>query len=273
MLIKLLKYEFKATARVYGGMYLALLAVAGLLGFGIHRQDLGGLRSGELFFELMFVLYSVLVLALVVVTVITVIQRFTKNLLGREGYLMHTLPVTESELVASKFLSSAVWLLVSAVVGTVSLGIVVVLSTDLGAIDWSGFWKDVAELKRSMEFNILGTVVWTGLLCYARVLCTILCIYAACMVGHLVPSHPGIVSVAAFFFLSWAQGKLETLLDAGGMVRILMGPTAGNVSGMVWLEGGTGTFFAVSFAITAAFGVVYFLLTTWLMKKKLNLND
>ena len=31
MLKKLLKYEFKATARTYGGMYLALLAASVLL--------------------------------------------------------------------------------------------------------------------------------------------------------------------------------------------------------------------------------------------------
>lgn len=31
-------------------------------------------------------------------------------------------------------------------------------------------------------------------------------------------------------------------------------------------------FFAASFAITAAFGAVYFILTCWLMKNKLNLE-
>ena len=33
---------------------------------------------------------------------------------------MHTLPVTEAQLVGSKLISSAVWLLASAVVGVVS---------------------------------------------------------------------------------------------------------------------------------------------------------
>jgi len=32
MLSKLLKYEFKATGRIYGGLYLAILAAAALLG-------------------------------------------------------------------------------------------------------------------------------------------------------------------------------------------------------------------------------------------------
>lgn len=36
MLKNLLKYEFRATARTYGGIYLALLAAAGLIGFSFR---------------------------------------------------------------------------------------------------------------------------------------------------------------------------------------------------------------------------------------------
>lgn len=107
MLKNLLKYEFRATARTYGGIYLALLAAAGLIGFSL-RGDRVAAQSHV--FEIGVTIYSLLVMALVIVTIVTVIQRFTKNLLGREGYLMHTLPVTEAQLVGSKLISSAVWL-------------------------------------------------------------------------------------------------------------------------------------------------------------------
>ena len=39
MLKKLLKYEFKATARTYGGMYLALLAASVLFGGSVWRSS------------------------------------------------------------------------------------------------------------------------------------------------------------------------------------------------------------------------------------------
>ena len=40
MLSKLLKYEFKATGRIYGGLYLAILAAAALLGLSlIHISE------------------------------------------------------------------------------------------------------------------------------------------------------------------------------------------------------------------------------------------
>lgn len=257
MLKNLLKYEFRATARTYGGIYLALLAAAGLIGFSL-RGDRAAAQSHV--FEIGVTIYSLLVMALVIVTIVTVIQRFTKNLLGREGYLMHTLPVTEAQLVGSKLISSAVWLLASAVVGVVSLVVMFCVGADFTNLNFSNLWDDWAALRTSFEGDLLAILLWTALLCYARMLCTMLCIYAACMVGHLFRAHNGVASVGAFFLMSWGQGRVENLLNAGGTI---VGEAA-NHSTLI--------FFAASFAITAVFGAVYFILTCWLMKNKLNLE-
>ena len=268
MLKNLLKYEFRATARTYGGIYLALLFVAGLLGFTFRvENDFTESRV----FDVLFTLYDLLAVALVVVTIITVIHRFTRNLLGREGYLMHTLPVTEAQLVGSKLISSAVWLLASAVVGVVSLVVMFCVGADFTKLDLSNLLDDWAALRTSFEGDLLAILLWTALLCYARMLCTMLCIYAACMVGHLFRAHNGVASVGAFFLMSWGQGRVENLLNAGGFVRILMG-SAGDTIVSEAANHSTLIFFAASFAITAVFGAVYFILTCWLMKNKLNLE-
>lgn len=268
MLKNLLKYEFRATARTYGTIYLALLFVAGLLGFTFRvENDFTESRV----FDVLFTLYDLLAVALVVVTIITVIHRFTRNLLGREGYLMHTLPVTEAQLVGSKLISSAVWLLASAVVGVVSLVVMFCVGADFTQLDLSNLLDDWAALRTSFEGDLLAILLWTALLCYARMLCTMLCIYAACMVGHLFRAHNGVASVGAFFLMSWGQGRVENLLNAGGFVRILMG-SAGDTIVSEAANHSTLIFFAASFAITAVFGAVYFILTCWLMKNKLNLE-
>lgn len=268
MLTKLLKYEFKATARTYGTIYLALLFVAGLLGFTFRvENDFTESRV----FDVLFTLYDLLAVALVVVTIITVIHRFTRNLLGREGYLMHTLPVTEAQLVGSKLISSAVWLLASAVVGVVSLVVMFCVGADFTQLDLSNLLDDWAALRTSFEGDLLAILFWTALLCYVRTLCTMLCIYAACMVGHLFRAHNGVASVGAFFLMSWGQGRVENLLNAGGFVRILMGSAGGTIVSEA-ANHSTLIFFAASFAITAVFGAVYFILTCWLMKNKLNLE-
>ena len=270
MLKNLLKYEFKATTRTYGTIYFALLAVAGLIGF-TFRVDDHIIVTGSNAFDVLVTVYMLLVLALVAVTIVTVIQRFTKNLLGREGYLMHTLPVTEAQLVGSKLISSAAWLLASALVGVASIVVMLCVGVDFTKLNLSNLLDDWTALWTSFEGNILAILFWTALLCYARVLCTILCIYLSCMVGHQVPRHRSMVSVVAFFLLSWVQGRVENLLGSGGFVRILMGPT-GDIAVSSYANHSTVIFFAASFAITAVFGAVYFVLTSWLMKNKLNLE-
>ena len=92
MLKNLLKYEFKATARTYGGRYLALLGVSVLFSLSLR----GGMRiESDLYASYIAVLslvYTAVLVGVVVSTVMTIVQRFSRNLLGREGYLMHTLP-------------------------------------------------------------------------------------------------------------------------------------------------------------------------------------
>ena len=117
MLKQLLKYEFKATGRTYGGLYLALVALAVLSGFSLRSS------SKDDFASLLLFAYMVVAVAVAVVSVMTIVTRFTRNLLGREGYLMHTLPVTESQLILSKLISSVVWMLCSSIVGIFSFAV------------------------------------------------------------------------------------------------------------------------------------------------------
>ena len=145
------------------------------------------------------------------------------------------------------------------------------VGADFTQLDLSNLLDDWAALRTSFEGDLLAILLWTALLCYARMLCTMLCIYAACMVGHLFRAHNGVASVGAFFLMSWGQGRVENLLNAGGFVRILMGSVGDTIVSEA-ANHSTLIFFAASFAITAVFGAVYFILTCWLMKNKLNLE-
>ena len=90
MLKKLLKYEFKATARTYGGMYLALLAASVLFGGSVRRWNGTNSDAYSTLVGLLSLVYTAVIIGTVVVTIMTIVQRFYRNLLGREGYLMHT---------------------------------------------------------------------------------------------------------------------------------------------------------------------------------------
>ena len=74
-------------------------------------------------------MYISIFIALVAATVIIVILRFYKGLLGDEGYLMHTLPVKPWQLITSKGLVAAGVVLLSIIVAMVSLAILAGLSS------------------------------------------------------------------------------------------------------------------------------------------------
>ena len=95
MLTKLLKYEFRASFRELLPLYVALVGVAALVRPAYFRgidNELTGITM---------MVYSALMIAIVVISILTIVQRFTRTMLGREAYLMLTLPVPVSVHVAA----------------------------------------------------------------------------------------------------------------------------------------------------------------------------
>ena len=127
MLKKLLKHEFRATARTYGGLYLALLAVSVLFGASIRGWNGTNSDVYSTAVDLLSLAYTAVLIGTAVVTVMTIVRRFYSNLLGREGYLMHTLPVTEAQLVGAKLISGTVWSVCSIFAAGLSFGILAIL--------------------------------------------------------------------------------------------------------------------------------------------------
>ena len=162
MLKQLLKYEFKATSRVYGGLYLALALLSVVLGLSCRGQTLLPSNTGLWQFTVILsIVYAAVIAAIAVLCFVTTIQRFTKNLLGREGYLMHTLPVTETQLILSKLITSMVWVVVSILLGivciTVMVGIGVFEPGMMDSLDWNSLRTMWRELKQQLGgFDLAG---------------------------------------------------------------------------------------------------------------------
>lgn len=109
MLNKLLKHEFKDTARVMPFLYVVVL-VSTALSYISFITDIGWLTLSS------SVLLLFLSIAGIVITFVVVILRFYNNLYSREGYLMFSLPVKPHKLLISKTIVSISWILVSCVV-------------------------------------------------------------------------------------------------------------------------------------------------------------
>ena len=189
MLKQLLKYEFKATKSLYFGLYLALALLSVVLGVSFRQENAwaDNTNFGRLEVILM-VLYLSVIFAIAVLCFVSTVQRFYKNLLGREGYLMHTLPVTETQLILSKLITSMVWVLCSGLVGIVCITVMVAVgvfdSETFGMADWES-WKQLwGMLYGELGARFWLVTFWTILINLARLADLILCVYAACMIAH-----------------------------------------------------------------------------------------
>ena len=125
MLGKLFKYDMAALTRVLAPLHLAALGVAllaavcGLAGNGLgqaaHQASGSAGKLFGMFAGFAFMAFGVCLFLLLVLTLATffvAVHRFYANLFTDEGYLTLTLPVTAHQIVISKVLAAALWLLV-----------------------------------------------------------------------------------------------------------------------------------------------------------------
>lgn len=289
MLKQLMKYEFKATKSLYFGLYLALALLSVVLGVSFRQENAGADHTNFVRLEVvLMVLYLSVIFAIAVLCFVSTVQRFYKNLLGREGYLMHTLPVTETQLILSKLITSMVWVLCSGLVGIVCItGMVSIGVLDaevLGTVNWDS-WKQLwGMLYGELDAKFWLVMFWTILINLARLADLILCVYAACMIAHLFQKYRMVSGILAFIGLNIVENQIDKLLGMNH-VNLFMDITdrvadvnvTGATYGMTPMQTMTTAFGADSgylfcFVVTSAFAAAYFCLTRWLMKHKLNLE-
>ena len=105
MLGKLIKYDLKALAKILAPLWGVLLVMGLIFGISI-RSNLDGIGNTMIVFSLVVIV--AVIVAIFVMNVIIVIQRFWNGLLQEEGYLMFTLPVTTRSLILSKVISALI---------------------------------------------------------------------------------------------------------------------------------------------------------------------
>ena len=142
MLTKLLKYEFRASFRELLPLYVALVGVAALVRPAYFRgidNELTGITM---------MVYSALMIAIVVISILTIVQRFTRTMLGREAYLMLTLPVPVSVHVAAKLIVGVTVMIAGVLVATLSFFVMTVNSSMLILLKY--FLQEAAQLLETL---------------------------------------------------------------------------------------------------------------------------
>lgn len=110
MLRKLIKYEILADYKKYGVMFAAMLMVSFLLLFFDKMTSwVNNNTFVKLIFMVLSAVFGILVVLVCGMVLVFATNRFYKNLVRDEGYLMHTLPVPTWKLIVSKLIAVYIW--------------------------------------------------------------------------------------------------------------------------------------------------------------------
>lgn len=260
MLSKLIKHEFKATAKLLLPLYLIVLAFTIMDSIVLNLH----LFKGPFEFISGFItgFYVLSLFAAGIVTFVLIIYRFYKNLMTDEGYLMFTLPVKPSNLINSKLIVSAVWSIVSFIVIFASLFIVFAPS-DLTAF-WREFYKAINSFNTTFGAKGILIIIETILLFLICAFYSPLVVYASIALGQLLKGHKVIGAFAAYIVLSTIIQILMTISFA--FLGFALGKHTDNLN-------------SVPFIVLPAFivfigilSIVFYCITNFMFKKKLNLE-
>lgn len=268
MLGKLLKYELKATSRVFIPLYIAILVVSIVNGLSLNLEILNiqGLAT---------IVLMCLFISLFVITIVVTIQRFNKNLLKDEGYLMFTLPVSSKHLVLSKYLTSLIWTFLSFIVAFLSFTIIFMIPT-YKYFDFSYFINEFNLLFSNMlNLNILGQFIKIILLMIISYTIFIFNVYLALSVGQL-PIFNRFRNVSSFIgflvinlLISYAQNIVSLFVnDASVNIEAIDNINYAISSVTSIVSKGLNIAIVINLIII----LVLFFATTYILDKKLNLE-
>lgn len=267
MLGKLFKYDFKSTGRVLGPLYGALLGAALLLGFAVRPMMNDSMQGGSyVLTTISTVLYTALIAAVGIVTLIMVLYSgFYKSLLGSEGYLRFSLPVSTGQQLASKTINAAIWFVLA--------GIATVLSVVLLSIPAFGFQElhrglvDIYSNVLSSNAQLRSEIRFFGwqvlLLMIAGGISFVLKVFASITIGNEWNAHPVFGAVLVYIGISIVEALVGNYLPYHtNVINYFNAQTVSALHSILW----------GSLAVTAVTAAIFYTVTWYMLDRRLNLQ-
>lgn len=265
MLGKIMKHEFKSTYRIFVPIYigLALLISAGCLFIQLLKHYdstpltiISGFGIILLVFGIIFVFIS---------PYIFLSMRFYKTTATREAYLTFTIPAETHQILLGKFIVSFAWTLVTLILTYFSIAILVAAG--------GANIKDMFDFIFNGDTKLMLIQILSFTISFAL---SILQIFTAISLGQLVRDHRIIASLAFYAALYTAQQIISIVAILPFMMtEMSKDMSAGMETFNMSLDTQTGGLpihiYLLSIILSVVLSVVFFFLSNYILKKKLNL--
>lgn len=278
MFAKLLKHEWKSTAGLLGILSLAALGLS-VLGAVILRilNNYGDQMSGKGYplvpvaLGTMLFFLAVALIAYAVGSRILLLARFYRNKFTDEGYLTFTLPVNCHQIFLSALLNMVAWSLITGAVTAAVVGIVALFGTATEGLVNTEVWSGLQEMLRwffRLDQDLLKEAYWPITLTRAIVnLFSGHIIAMTCLtVGSvLAKKHKILASFGVYYGFTMVSGIFTTVLT-------FLGAISGIGAGSDAMVQSAQISYGIQILLQLALALGGYILSVWLMRKKLNLS-
>ena len=252
-------------------MFLAVFALSLLMAMVVRFWDSASSKILNVLSVLIAMGYGIALGAVFVVVLVLMIQRFRNNLLQDEGYVMFTLPVSTHQLIWSKIIVSCVWFFATMLVVAFSA----LLVGMLGAFDTQVLmeirqaWQELLRwLTLKYALNGLLVVIEGIILVFFSYAAMCLMFYGAMSLGYSFDRRKGLLSILfliGFMFVTQFIGATFLLtVDINHFftsIEMAQGTMAAIHS-----------FFFANLVVALLQGALFYILTTQMLKKRLNIE-
>ena len=259
MLSKLLKYDFKSLFKILiptYGIVLLLSLFTRLSNTFVSKLSILSIPNGFI-----SALYVIVLIGLPIITSLFVILKFYNNLVKDEGYLMHTLPVKENNIVLSKTISGYCVIVLSTIISVILL-----------IVGVYGLWfkSDVFDAFKILFTQVNKLYFWLIIVSMLlSILFQQLMFYASIALGQKHNSNKGIFSII-YLVILYIINQVAGLLI---LIPMFISPTARK-----YLNSDTppmhilNNYLICGIIISIIFIIAYYFLTVKVLDKKLNLE-
>ncbi|MEG2377702.1 MAG: hypothetical protein RSC43_05015 [Clostridia bacterium] len=264
MLGKLLKYEMKSTARIFLPLYGCIVVFAAIVRAFMQINTGAGSRLLNILSGLSVFLYVAIIISTFVITLIVLIQRFYRNLLGDEGYLMHTLPVRTRQQIGAKLIAASTWVLFAIIVVIISV-LVLVISPQFISAFGELLTGRLGDMLMKIGASDIAVFIELAIMIFLSLVCGILIIYTSIAVGSLFNKNRIGAAFIAFIAINFGLNLLSScVMLLASSINIFSLIPGGSAAVHIVLACGI----CFNILISAA----AFFATNYILKRRLNLQ-
>lgn len=263
MLVSLVKYEFKATYKMFLLLYALIIFFSFVNRFMIDFNGSIGFISSYIGFDvnqialvIFMLIYFILMITAGILTIYITVKRFYSNIFGDSAYLMNTIPVAPWENILSKLFVGSFWILLGLFVCFIS-GIILI-TADISVYE---ALRGISELIAYIDIEIFDTICNFALCVIIQQMSNVMIIYCSMAIGHLFSKHRKAAAVGVFLII---QVIINTII-----INIANG--TGWWQSLTFIEGfNTVMTFGILFNMVVL--LIGFFVTNYILKNKLNLE-